>query len=477
MPSIKLPALLREIHALRKEGALAVMAQGLIVGGGSGAVIGCFRLLYDLASARIATTLKKTPLDSLPAGAAVFGALLALSIIVGFMVKKTPLISGSGIPQVELAIRGKIPMPWARILVNKFAGTLLSLIGGLSVGREGPSIQMGAAVGCGVGHLWHCKPDQVPRYLIGGSVAGLTAAFGAPMAGILFAFEEVKTIISVPMALFVATAAAAAWIVVNNIFGFGLVFPFADIAGLTLTQSWMVIIIGFGMGLFGALYNAALLSVTRLYDRQRLLPIPMKPILPFMAGGLLLYVYPQVLSGVGISMDALAFRTFATSTLGFLLLVKIAFSILSFASGVPGGLLMPMLSIGGITGALAGGLALHFSMAAATQTGAFIVLCMAGLFSGTVRAPLTGAFLVIEMSGAYHCLPAAVIASYIATVTANTLGSTPVYDSLKNRILANRKKDAAIQAKTSQNATTPPNATLPQNAPKPGPGRVPYLEP
>ena len=206
------------------------------------------------------------------------------------MVKKTPLISGSGIPQVELAIRGKIPMPWARVLVNKFAGTLLSLIGGLSVGREGPSIQMGAAVGCGVGHLWHCNPDQVPRYLIGGSVAGLTAAFGAPMAGILFAFEEVKTIISVPMALFVATAAAAAWVVVNSIFGFGLVFPFADIAGLTLTQSWMVIIIGFGMGLFGALYNIALLSVTRLYDRQRLLPIPMKPILPFMASGLLLYV-------------------------------------------------------------------------------------------------------------------------------------------------------------------------------------------
>ena len=102
MPSIKLPALLREMHALRKEGALAVMAQGLAVGGGSGAVIGCFRLLYDLASARIATTLKKTPPDVFPAGFAVFGALLVLSIIVGFMVKKTPLISGSGIPHARI---------------------------------------------------------------------------------------------------------------------------------------------------------------------------------------------------------------------------------------------------------------------------------------------------------------------------------------------------------------------------------------
>lgn len=443
MPSIKLPALLRETQALRGQGVLKVAAQGLIIGGGSGAVIGCFRLLYTLASAQITDILKKTDIHALPAAAAIFGALIFLALVVGFMVKRVPLISGSGIPHVELAIRGKIPMPWARVLVNKFVGTLLSLIGGLSVGREGPSIQMGAAVGCGFGQLWHCNPSMVPRYLIGGSVAGLTAAFGAPVAGVLFAFEEVKSIVSAPLLLFTIVAAASAWAVVSKLFGFGLVFPFADIANLSLTQAWMVILIGFGMGVFGALYNTALLFITHLYDHQRVLPVPAKPLLPFMISGALLYFYPQVLNGVGIPIDGLATQTFAASALGVLLLVKIAFSILSFASGAPGGLLMPMLTIGGITGALAGNIAVRFSMADPSQMGVFLVLSMTGLFSATVRAPLTGTLLVIEMCGAYHCLPAAVVVAYVATITANVLGSSPVYDSLKERMLANREKPAA----------------------------------
>ena len=162
-----------------------------------------------------------------------------------------------------------------------------------------------------------------------------------------------------------------------------------------------------------------------------------------MISGALLYFYPQVLNGVGIPIDGLATQTFAASALGVLLLVKIAFSILSFASGAPGGLLMPMLTIGGITGALAGNIAVRFSMADPSQMGVFLVLSMTGLFSATVRAPLTGTLLVIEMCGAYHCLPAAVVVAYVATITANVLGSSPVYDSLKERMLANREKPAA----------------------------------
>lgn len=443
MPTIRLPVLLRETYALRQQGIIKIIAQGLVVGGGAGAVIGCFRLLYTLASLQIVELLRKTDLGAPCAKVAIFGVLLFLALVVGFMVKRTPLISGSGIPHVELAIGGHVPMPWPRVLINKFVGTLLSLIGGLSVGREGPSIQMGAAVGCGVGRLWHCEPSMVPRYLIGGSVAGLTAAFGAPVAGVLFAFEEVKSIISAPLLIFTIVASVSAWAVVSKLFGFGLVFPFADIANLNLTQSWMVLLIGFGMGIFGALYNALLLFVTHIYDHQRLLPVPVKPILPFMVGGILLYCYPQVLNGVGIPIDTLATQTFTASALGLLLLVKIMFSILSFASGVPGGLLMPMLAIGGIVGALAGGVAVEFSIVAPSQMGVFLVLCMAGLFSGTVRAPLTGAMLVIEMSGAYHCLPAAVVAAYIATITANILGSSPVYDSLKERMLEGRKHSSA----------------------------------
>ena len=368
------------------------------------------------------------------------------------MVRKEPLISGSGIPQTELALAGLLPYPGFRIVAAKFVGTLLSLSGGLSVGREGPSIQMGAAVGCGFGRIFQKlageDPGHAPRFLIAGSVAGLAAAFGAPFAGMLFAFEEVKTIVTVPLLLFTGVASFSAWFVVTILFGFGLVFPFASIPSLNWGQIWIPALLGVGTGLFSALYNAALIRVTELHDRQKLIPAPLKPLLPFLLSGVLLYAYPQVLVGIGYSTADLGGLTpngpLLLGPVALLLCVKIIFSILSFASGVPGGLLMPMLAIGSMVGAVGGTLLIGNGFSAEPQLPAYLVLGMAGLFSGTVRAPLTGTALVAEMSGAFQCLPEMAIAAFISTVVANRAGSPPVYDSLKRRILVNRNASSNI---------------------------------
>ena len=427
---------------LRNEGVTRLAVQAAFVGGGSGAVIGTFRLLYDTGNARIVEALRHAP--HTPATAfIVFGSLILLALAVGWLVRKEPLISGSGIPQMELALAGQIPFPWLRIVVCKFAGTLMSLSGGLSVGREGPSIQMGAAVGCGFGQLFHrissSRTGSAPRFLIAGSVAGLTAAFGAPVAGMLFAFEQIKVIISVPLILFTSISAVSAYFVANVLFGFGLSFPFANILSLDWIQLWIALPLGVGTGILGAAYNTGLLLVTRLHDRQKILPAPLKPLIPFLLAGMLLYVYPQVLIGVGISTSDLAGLSpngqLALASLLFLLFVKVIFSILSFASGVPGGLLMPMLAIGSMVGAVSGTLLIHAQLSAAAQLPAFLMLGMACLFAGTVRAPLTGAALVAEMSGAFQCLPEMLLVALIATFTANFLGSPPIYNSLKDRVL------------------------------------------
>ena len=120
------------------------------------------------------------------------------------------------------------------------------------------------------------------------------------------------------------------------------------------------------------------------------------------------------------------------------------FSILSFASGVPGGLLMPMLAIGSMVGAVSGTLLIHAQLSAAAQLPAFLMLGMAGLFAGTVRAPLTGAALVAEMSGAFQCLPEMLLVALIATFTANFLGSPPIYTSLKDRVLQLRNASTQL---------------------------------
>ena len=185
-----IPPTLRDLDALRNIGVRRVIMQALVTGGVTGAVIGLFRLAYDHINAALVHTIRQHDLYDPVVAAWIFGGLAILALLALLALRLEPLVSGSGIPQVELMVRGQMRMNWLRVLLCKFAGTLVSLSGGLSVGREGPSIMMGAAVGAGVGHLWGERSGQsLPRYLVGGSVAGLAAAFGAPIAGMFYAFE------------------------------------------------------------------------------------------------------------------------------------------------------------------------------------------------------------------------------------------------------------------------------------------------
>ena len=430
-----LPPLLQDMQALGVMGFYSLVAQALIVGAGTGLVIGLFRWLYTHISAFIVSSIQGHDLYSLSFTLGLGLALVLLALISGWIVHKEPLLGGSGIPQVELTLRGHLPLPWLRLLLGKFVGTLICLSGGLSVGREGPSIQMGAAVGCGVGALWFGKNSVMPRFLIAGSAAGMTAAFGAPCAGLLFAFEEMKTVITVPLLLFTACAAGAAYIVIESLFGFGLVYPFAHLAPLAWQQYPSLLVWAAAIGLLGALYNAGIMGAFLLWDKQKIFSSLSRPLVPFLCSGLLLYAYPQVLVGFGVSVDNLEQGGLALAALGLLLLIKIAFSILSFSSGVSGGLLMPMLSIGAMAGALMGTFALGQGLVQADQLGTLITLSMGALFAATVRAPLTGGVLVLEMTGAWSCAPAMLVAVYTATFVANHLHSAPIYDAIKVRLL------------------------------------------
>lgn len=430
------------MQALQTLGVWRLMLQALLTGGIAGAVIGLFRRAYTLINAAVVKYMGGHSLSDPLMGAGVFTALILLGLLAWRLLRYEPLISGSGIPQVELAVAGHLPMRWGRVLWAKFAGTLISLTGGLSVGREGPCIQMGAAVGCGVGRIWHAdKAQTMPRYLIGGSVAGLTAAFGAPTAGLCFAFEEMRTVISGPMLLFTALAAASAWFVTEVLFGFGRVFPFQHTGTLSLAQWWIAPLLGVMTGMLGVVYNAVLIRLTLWADRCPLMPQPARALTPFLISGLLLYCYPQVLAGFGVSTLDLENPVLPLSALLLLLAVKILFSCVSFASGVAGGLLMPMLLGGALAGGCAASALLSLGCVSPHQTATLLILCMAGLFASTVRAPLTGSALLVEMTGSLSNAPAVVVTAYLAALTANHLKSAPVYDSLKQRAL-NQKKPA-----------------------------------
>lgn len=427
-----IPPSLYELQELEQTGFWKLTLEALATGVITGLVIGIFRITYTLINSELAAGFLAhagSPLRYL--GTAGY---LGLCALVGWlMLRHEPLISGSGIPQVELVLRGKLPMPWRRILWTKFIGTLASLSGGLSVGREGPCIQMGAAVGCGVGTLWH-DDFLRPRFLVGGSTAGMAAAFGAPLAGLFFAFEEMHTLLTLPMLLFTILTATGAWLTVDVLLRLGLVFPLADTT-LPLHTLWLAPVAGMLCGLLAVAYNRLLVGLALFMDRSGLRQ-PWRLGAAFALGGMLLFLYPQVMAGIGPGIPDAARNVYPFTALLLLWVIKILFNCASFSSGVAGGILMPMLVAGGFTGALLACGLTALGLAPGC-TAALVILGMAGLFSGTVRAPLTGSFLITEMTGAWSLLPAILVCCAFACFVANRLKSPPVYDSLRDRQLRN----------------------------------------
>lgn len=442
-----IPTSLREAQAMDALGAGTLCLQALLTGLVSGAVIGLFRWLYATLSQSTVAWLRLAAGPTTLSWLAVAAGLGLLAALACLLLRHEPLISGSGIPQVELMASGQLPpMRWRRVLWTKFVATLAALTAGLSVGREGPCIQMGACVGAGVGSLWHAPDDLRPRFLIGGSVAGLTAAFGAPLAGMLFAFEEMRSRLAAPLLLFTALSALGAWVSLQ-LFGFGLVFPFARWSNLDFRLYWIVLLMGLLCGLLGLFYNMVLVRLTLWEDSLHRLPAWLRAVIPFAVSGLLLWQWPALVGGVGIDTLALASPQLLAGGLALLLpllLGKILYSGISFASGIAGGLLMPMLLTGSLAGACVAAPLLQAGIILPDQVPVLLVLGMGSLFAATVRAPLTGAALVMEMAGCFSAAPAVIPASLLAALLASRLGGMPVYDSLKLRIL--RRQAAATSA-------------------------------
>ncbi|MFT4302245.1 MAG: chloride channel protein [Desulfovibrio sp.] len=434
------PQIAHDFATMGVSGLARTIVQALLIGGATGVVIGLFRHLNNIITHWIVRSVSEHGLSDSLVGCAVFFGLLLLAVISVLLLRIEPLISGSGIPQVELMVKGRMRMNWFRVLVCKFAGALTALTGGLSVGREGPCIMMGASLGVGVGRLWHDpKAAHEPRFLVGGSAAGLGAAFGAPMAGMCFAFEEMKTPLRVPMVITCAITAFAAMYVMQAIYGFGLVFPFGSRPTLPWQAWWLVPVVGVAMGALGVLYNTMLIRLTLWADKTKMLPMHLRVVIPFMCAGLFLYFYPTVLAGFGITTLQLADMTLPLTALLLLLTVKMLFSCASFATGVAGGLLMPILFMGAMAGACVTSALLLFDVVTPEKSVIILILCMAGLFGSSVRAPLTGAFLMLEMTGAYPNMLFIIITAYIAAYVADKMGCDPVYDSLRRRCVIEGK--------------------------------------
>lgn len=411
-----------------------LIGEGLLVGAAAGIVVMLYRIALTYAGQWMNAALDWMRGDMLRT-ALWFAALLVMALIVSRLVKWEPMISGSGIPQVEGEILGKLTQKWKKVLPAKFCGGFLCLLGGLSLGREGPSIQLGAMSGQGISRLLDRGKTEERHLMTCGASAGLAAAFHAPLAGMMFALEEIHKGFSVSILVSVMTSSVTADYICSHIMGLDPVFQFRLEHVLPQNYYWMLLVLGVILGVLGALYNKVMLLAQDLYKKPKFLNETGRMIIAFMAAGVMGILMPSVLGSGGDLIVDLTGGELLLGAAALTFVVKFLFSAVSFGSGAPGGIFFPLL----VLGALIGGI---FAMACVELFGLdpvyinnFVLLAMAGYFTAIVRAPITGIILLFEMSGTVSQMLSLAVVSVAAYITATLLKSEPIYESLLERIL------------------------------------------
>lgn len=420
-----------------------LITEGLCVGLVGGFVVLLYRVALTFAGdwlVKILSYMKGNPFRCV----VWFLILAALAWIVGKLVKWEPMISGSGIPQVEGEIAGRLSQNWKRVLPAKFAGGFLCMLGGLSLGREGPSIQLGAMAGQGISRALGRGKREEKFLMTCGASAGLSAAFHAPLAGMMFAVEEIHKTFSIPILLPVMTASVTADYIASHILGLDPVFRFQITEYLPQNYYWLLILLGILVGVSGVFYNWGMLKAQELYRKIPFMKETGRLLIAFLTAGVLGIVMPWVLgSGSGLIVSL----TQGEMVLGMVVLtlvVKFLFSAVSFGSGAPGGIFFPLLILGALIGAVFAMVGVEFFGLAPVYVNNFVLLGMTGFFTAIVRAPLTGIILLFEMSGSISQMLSLSIVSVTAYIVATLMRSEPIYDSLLKRIL---KADTIVHDK------------------------------
>lgn len=375
-----------------------------------------------------------------------FGVLVLLAILCGKLIDWEPLASGSGIPQLEGEMAGQIKQNWWKIIISKFIGGTAAMLGGLSLGREGPSIQLGAMAGKGFSRLLGRGRTEEKFLLTCGASAGLAAAFNAPLAGVMFSLEEIHKNFSGAVLVSVMTASITADFLSSNVFGFKPVFQFQVADALPLRYYWLLLILGVLLGVLGAFYNWFTLKVQALYQKPKKLSNCVKMMIPFLIAGVLGFTAPQILGSGHHMVTMLTDGKLVLSTILLLLAGKFLFSAISFGSGAPGGIFFPLLVLGCYIGGAFGLAAVQFAGVDPVFVSNFIILAMAGYFTAIVRAPITGIILIFEMTGSFHQMLSLSVVSIVAYIIANLLHSHPIYESLLENILKKQGKTVETPA-------------------------------
>ncbi len=343
-----------------------------------------------------------------------------------------PHAEGSGIPRVEAVADGRVRPDRFRLLPVKYVGGLLSIGSGMALGREGPSVQMGAAAAVIVATVTRRNLADLRLLVAAGAAAGLATAFNAPIAGGVFVLEELVKRFDPRTTVATLVASASGFLAAHLLVESRYDFAMKPIADPRIVESGWILAIGVVTGLLGVLYNGAVMAALRRADASRL-PREVRAAATGALVGLLVWFAPDLVgSGDGLTQKALDGHGALLAVTGVLVL-RFALGVVSYAAATPGGLFAPMLVLGSQAGLIVGLVALHLTPHAVPSLPACALIGMAAFFTASVHAPVTGLILATEMTGNTNQLPPMLGACAVAMLIAVALRSAPIYDRLADR--------------------------------------------
>jgi len=347
-----------------------------------------------------------------------------------------PEASGSGIQEIEGALDNIRPLNWKRVLPVKFFASLFSLGSGLLLGREGPTIQIGASIGKMIKDILR-QPDERANVLVSaGAAAGLASAFNAPLAGIIFVIEEMHghfrySFFSVAA---IMVASGTADLVVRALIGLDPVIKMTVFTVPPITSSWLFVLLGIFFALVGLVFNKVLvfsLDIFSGFNRRNTV------LMVILTGAVIAIVgihYPDLISGGYSTIRMLLDHSFPIQFLLILIGGRLLLTILSYSTGVPGGIFAPLLALGVAAGMLFGSFVQLYFPQMMLHPGIFAVAGMAGIFASIVRAPLTGLVLAVEMTSNYEMILPLIITTVVTSVVTDAFGNQPIYTTLLKRL-------------------------------------------
>ena len=433
------------VDPARRQGSLLVLGLlALVAGAGAGLIGAIFRLSLEEAD-RFRNTLIFRIHDHERIGFLLVTAGAAATVaFAAWLVRRfAPYASGSGIPHVEAALNEELPPAPPGLIAVKFFGGLLAIGSGLALGREGPSVQMGAViahyVGKRAGRGW---PDR--RVLLAaGAGAGLAVAFNAPIAGAIFVLEELVARFDTRIAIAALGASTTAILVARLFLGDAPDFQVATVAYPAATTWPLFVALGASAGVAATLYNHTLLGAISVAKRLGHRPVELQAAVIGAAVGALAWFAPGLVGGGDQITQRMLSGEAILTVIPMAFLLRFGLGAVSYAAATPGGLFAPMLVLGAQLGLVFGAICRIAFPELGIDPEAFAVVGMAAFFTGVVQAPVTGMVLVVEMTAAFTTLLPMLGACFAAILVANLLHSAPIYESLRVRPLKLRESEKA----------------------------------